>query len=442
MSREITVNRQLLGLEDLLFGVGIVTQIRAGQSVNLTRINAGNLPFSETQTLLQWAQTVNLEELGNIVNELQAIYDSLSAINTIDSNLDNLNLLALNISCLNNLCTNIAKLQNIDSNMPKLQNIDANMSNLNQINTQIIPNLAEILLVDNYAAQVTTDKGIVAADKASVASMKLAVETIYDTFDDRFLGVKISDPTVDNDGNALVDGAIYFNTSSNTLKVYDLGNTLWVAIPQIYLSSLLDVTLTSITTGDILNWDGSKWVNTRTPKFNSIQLNGGIGTQGLVSWNSDEETLDVVQNGALLKVGQELQVHCRNNTASTIAKGTVVMATGTLGASGRVTIAPYDNTTDVKYVLGITKEAIIAGDNGKVTAFGKIRGLNTSSWSDGSVLYTTTSGGLTSTVPTAGIKMPIAFVINSHSSNGTLIVRVTPINELATITEINKIEEW
>lgn len=440
--RQINLNRQLLGLEDILFGTGTVEQTRGGQLVTVTKVNASNLPFDETQNLLEWAQTVNLEELGNIVNELQAIYDSLSAINTIDSNLDNLNLLALNISCLNNLCTNIAKLQNIDSNMPKLQNIDANMSNLNQINTQIIPNLAEILLVDNYAVQVTTDKGIVASDKASVASMKLAVETIYDTFDDRFLGVKMSDPTVDNDGNALVDGAMYFNSSINALKVYDLGNTLWITIPQIYLSGLLDVTLTSITTGDILSWNGSKWSNTRTPKFNSIQLNGGTGTQGLVSWNTDEETLDVVQNGAVLQVGQEVQVHCRNNTASTIANGTVVMTTGTLGASGRVTIAPYDNTTDVKYVLGITTESIIAGDDGKVTAFGKIRGLNTSSWSEGSVLYTTTNGSLTSTIPTTGIKMPIAFVINSHSNNGTLMVRVTPINELATITEINKIEEW
>lgn len=440
--REITLNRQLLGLEDILFGTGKVTQTRGGQQVDITKINASNMPFDETQTLLEWAQSVNLEQLGNLVTELQAIYDSLSAINNVEGSLNNLNILALNINCLNNLCTNIAKLQNIDSNMPKLQNIDSNMSNLNQINTQIIPNLAEILLVDNYAAQVTVDKGIVASDKASVASMKLAVETIYDTFDDRFLGVKMSDPTVDNDGNALVDGAMYFNSSTNALKVYDLGNTLWIPIPQLYLSSLLDVVLTSITTGDILNWNGSKWVNTRTPKFNSVQLSGGTGNQGLVSWNTDEETLDIIQNGAVLQVGQEVQVHCRNNTASTIANGTVVMATGTIGASGRITIAPYDNIADVKYVLGLTTEAITSGDDGKVTTFGKIRGLNTSSWSEGSVLYTTTNGGLTSTIPTTGIKMPIAFVINSHSNNGTLMVRVTPINELAAITEINKIEEW
>ena len=50
----------------------------------------------------------------------------------------------------------------------------------------------------------------------------------YDLFDDRFLGAKSSDPTVDNDSNALVDGCLYFNTTNNVMMVYDLGNTTWV----------------------------------------------------------------------------------------------------------------------------------------------------------------------------------------------------------------------
>ena len=97
--------------------------------------------------------------------------------------------------------------------------------------------------------------------KNDVSTMKLAIETIYDTFDDRFLGTKTVDPIVDNDGNALIDGAMYFNTSSNAIKVYDVGTTTWYAIPQIYLSALLDVQLTSITSGNVLRWNGTKWIN-------------------------------------------------------------------------------------------------------------------------------------------------------------------------------------
>lgn len=52
----------------------------------------------------------------------------------------------------------------------------------------------------------------------------------FDNFDDKYLGSKSSDPTVDNDGNALIDGALYYDTASNNLKVYDLGTTTWIAI--------------------------------------------------------------------------------------------------------------------------------------------------------------------------------------------------------------------
>lgn len=54
-----------------------------------------------------------------------------------------------------------------------------------------------------------------------------AFTTLYDQFDDRYLGAKNSDPSVDNDGNTLIDGALYWNTTDNRLKVYDLGGTAW-----------------------------------------------------------------------------------------------------------------------------------------------------------------------------------------------------------------------
>lgn len=49
----------------------------------------------------------------------------------------------------------------------------------------------------------------------------------FDSFDDRYLGQKSSDPTVDNDGNALVAGTLYFNTTDEVMKVYE--GSAWVA---------------------------------------------------------------------------------------------------------------------------------------------------------------------------------------------------------------------
>lgn len=77
-----------------------------------------------------------------------------------------------------------------------------------------------------------------AASSASSASMsasaasaaRIAAEAAYDAFDDRYLGAKGSDPLIDNDGDALLDGAIYWSTTLNQLRVYDAGNSQWTNI--------------------------------------------------------------------------------------------------------------------------------------------------------------------------------------------------------------------
>ena len=48
-----------------------------------------------------------------------------------------------------------------------------------------------------------------------------AAEAALDNFDDRFLGAKASDPTLDNDGNALVEGAMYYNSTDNDIRFYN-----------------------------------------------------------------------------------------------------------------------------------------------------------------------------------------------------------------------------
>ena len=87
----------------------------------------------------------------------------------------------------------------------------------------------------HHAAKAAADRLATAADvvstNADVVSTNadaVTVQGIYDQFDDRYLGVKSSDPTVDNDGATLLDGALYFNTTNNVMMVYDLGNTTWV----------------------------------------------------------------------------------------------------------------------------------------------------------------------------------------------------------------------
>ena len=158
-----------------------------------------------------------------------------------------------------------------------------------------------------------------------------------------------------------------------------------------------------------------------------------------VSWNTDESTLDVVLNGATLQVGQEQLIRVTNHSGVVINNGMAVMATGTLGNSGRITVAKANLTNvNARMILGVVTETIASGADGFVTAFGKVRGIQTNganygeTWVDGGVLYVKDSGNgvLTKVVPTdTQVKLPVAIVISAHGSNGTLFVRVNSIDE-------------
>jgi hypothetical protein len=71
----------------------------------------------------------------------------------------------------------------------------------------------------------------------SAASSAAAAASALDSFDDRYLGTKTSDPTLDNDGNALAAGALYFSTTENVMKVYD--GASWITATSAGATSLL-----------------------------------------------------------------------------------------------------------------------------------------------------------------------------------------------------------
>ena len=69
-----------------------------------------------------------------------------------------------------------------------------------------------------------------AASETAAGVSETNAAASYDAFDDRYLGSKASNPTLDNDGDALIDGALYWNTTDNNMYVYDLGGTAWVTV--------------------------------------------------------------------------------------------------------------------------------------------------------------------------------------------------------------------
>ena len=78
-------------------------------------------------------------------------------------------------------------------------------------------------------AAETAETNAETAEAAAVVAKNAAVAAL-DSFDDVYLGSKSSAPSVDNDGDALVDGALYWNTSSDQMFVWN-GSAFVVIIP-------------------------------------------------------------------------------------------------------------------------------------------------------------------------------------------------------------------
>ena len=158
---------------------------------------------------------------------------------------------------------------------------------------------------------------------------------------------------------------------------------------------------------------------------------------GEVTWDQDEETLDIGLGGTTLHLGQDTLVNVRNNSATVaIAKGTALQAAGSLGSSGRILVEPMDASSsgDPLRYIGLAAEDIPVSGDGKAISYGKIRQIDTSgalasgveTWNDGDILWLDEAnpGLLTKVQPEApSLKIATAFVISAHASTGVLMVR-------------------
>ena len=141
------------------------------------------------------------------------------------------------------------------------------------------------------ASNAATSATAASGSASAAASSAAAAAATYDDFDDRYLGDKSSDPTVDNDGNALLTGALYFNTTSDAMKVYD--GAAWVSVAPVATS----VTLSQVTdfpsqtgeSGKYLTTNGTvpSWVEVSTSPVAQAVASGALANGDLVVVNAD-----------------------------------------------------------------------------------------------------------------------------------------------------------
>lgn len=168
--------------------------------------------------------------------------------------------------------------------------------------------------------------------------------------------------------------------------------------------------------------------------IDSIQFNTAANitanTPGLLWWNASDDTLNLNQeNGTTQQIGQESYAYVRNLTGNAIPNGTAVRFAGAQNnGSARLLVAPFiaNGTVPTLYGLGITTEEIANGADGLVTVWGKVRDVDTSTFTIGDILYVSpdTAGALTNVRPTAPDNVvPMAAVLRVDAEAGEIFVR-------------------
>ena len=157
-----------------------------------------------------------------------------------------------------------------------------------------------------------------ATSETNAATSATNAASSYDSFDDRYLGAKSSAPTVDNDGDALITGALYFNSTTNIMNVYGSGG-----------------------------WQSAGSAVNGTSERNTYTATAG---QTVFAATYDTGYIDVYLNGVKLLSGTDFTA--TNGTSITLASGASVNDVVDIVAYGTFELADHYTRTasDARYV--------------------------------------------------------------------------------------------
>lgn len=126
-----------------------------------------------------------------------------------------------------------------------------------------------------------------------------------------------------------------------------------------------------------------------------------------------------------ITLGQQLVVRVKNVSGVELAKGKVVHITGSSASdTPRVTTASYESDSVSADTLGVLMNTVANNDDGYAILYGVLTGIDLSSYSVGDMLYLSSSGDFTTTVPQSPLHEVRIGQITRAQNNGAMFVRI------------------
>lgn len=344
----------------------------------------------------------NITDVEIVANDLMlAGYTHLLDLGSIDEPAESP---ATGVSHIETVSTNMEDVVTVSTDIASVVAVANSIANVDEVVATVVPNMAEILLADDNAA-IATSK----AAEAS-ASEEMAYKWAQEAED------------------VIVQGTLGVD---DEYSAYHWAKKAEAAAGgSVELNTLYDVNTAGVVDKQVIAYDedgtpDQKWVPVTVDKV-YVGLDQVDNTSDETKWAAVATVTNKVIDDITNTVGADhIHYKVRNNTGSTLAKGTVVKATGTQPGTDYIVVEPTTSTQDVG--IGVV-HSDISGDTGwigLVINTGVVDKTNTSAWPVGTILYTGSGGTWTTTKPTSGTYQASAYVLRQHVTQGTLLVEFT-----------------
>jgi len=197
------------------------------------------------------ANVSNMDALGPIAGNISTVAGISSNVTTVAGQTTNLQNVTDNLSAIQSSPANAAAAAT--SATAAANSATAGATSATAAATSATASAGSATTATTQAGISTTKAAEAATSATAAETAKTAAEAALDEFTDIYLGAKSSDPTTDNDGNALTAGDQYFNTTTNALKIYNGSAWQVAALDSSGFVEITGDTMTgnlSITTGD------------------------------------------------------------------------------------------------------------------------------------------------------------------------------------------------